>query len=318
MLLQAFVAWHLSLGASEVILYFDRPDDPAADDLKQVPMLRAIPCDTRHWRRLGFSRPHRHQSRQVHNANDAYRQLSVDWVLHCDADEFIWAERPVSDCLDTIPDDVPSCVVPVAERAFPAGPAAESIFSGVFRRPFVGRPVLGRKLFGPGYAMTQRGLTGHAIGKSFVRTRQGVSLSIHRPKPKGDDPLRADRAVDLTLLHFDGLTPVHWIYKVLRKANDVMHNDGQPASRHRQRQIEAVLAQPNDAVALHDRLKRLDAAQQAALSNRDLLVRVPFSPGASSEAVFGQRAKCFAPKTVDAWLWSEKAEVLHRFGLRQE
>lgn len=314
-LVAAFVAWHLALGASEMHLYFDRPDDPAADLVASLPEVRVTRCDPAYWQSLGKRRPDKHQLRQVLNARHAYNVMQADWLLHCDGDEFIWAEAPVAACLGIADDGIASLIVPVAERFYPAEGPTTSIFTGRFRRPFAGSPAMGRALFGRGYAMTQRGLTGHAIGKSFLRQGSKAAPSIHRPKPQGTADIRSAPAQGLVLLHFDGLTPLHWVFKILRKADAVTHRGGMPATRHRQRQIDAVLAAPQDVMTLHDRLKRPATRALQHLAKRDLIIDAGFAPEVAMRARWPDIAFDVSPAALDAWLQMRRPDLFHRFGL---
>ncbi|MEL6681487.1 MAG: glycosyltransferase family 2 protein [Pseudomonadota bacterium] len=314
-LVAAFVAWHLSLGAAEVVLFFDRPDDPAADLMAQVPGVQVVRCDMAYWKAQAGRRPDKHQIRQVSNARQAFATCHADWLLHCDADEFIWAEQPVHERLASLQPQTQCGIVPVAERAFLQNPDLGSVFTGVFRRPFNGRPDIGRQLFGRGYAMTDRGLTGHSIGKSFLRKAAALKPSIHRPKPLGGAEVPTERVTGLTMLHFDGLTPLHWIYKILRKADAVANKGGMPASRHRRRQIESVLEDVANAFAVHDRLKRLDTETLENLKAHDLVLVTDFTPEPALAFHFPDADKSLGQNAVDDWLWANKPTILRKFGL---
>lgn len=316
MLVVAFVAWHLSLGASEIMLYFDDPTDPAADLVAALPGVRVLRCDNAHWRRLCRHRPDKHQIRQSRNAVHAYQACSADWLLHCDADEFVWATGPVSDFLSAVQSQTQCVIAPVAERIYHAGTRPGSVFNGAFRRPFAGKRVMGRHLFGRGYAMTHRGLTGHAIGKSFLRRGAPIIPSIHRPKSADRTDIPTEHADALTLLHFDGLTPLHWVYKILRKADAVANHGGLQPSRHRQRQIDAVLADPCAAVDVYHRLKQVDAGAMKTLMRENLVLEAEFAPDPAVAAHFPELDTAFSAEAVDRWLWDNKSALLDSFGLK--
>lgn len=271
-LVQCFAAWHLALGAAQVFLYFDRPDDPAADLLAQMAGVSVLRCDARYW---AGARPARHQIRQTRNANHAYARCTADWLLHCDADEFLWPDGDVAAALALCGADCDAASVPVAERVYHG--TGGDIFAGVFRRPFAGPPARGAALFGADYALTGRGLTGHAHGKAFARARRDLVLSIHRPRPRAG--LQVQPIAGVALLHFDGLTPLQWVLKLWRKAADHARGGIAP-SPHRQAQLDALAADHGVGWALHDRLKRADPALLAALRRRDLLLAPPFAPAA--------------------------------------
>lgn len=312
-LVQAFVAWHLALGADAIFIYCDKPDDPVQGMLAHLPQVTVVPCDKAHWLRVGKSRPHRHEVRQVRNARDAYARAGTDWVLHCDADEFLWAGIPVERTLIDASDQTDCVAVSVAERIHLEGAADDTIFAGVFRRPFREPAKRGRRIFGPGFALSYRGLTGHAQGKAFVRTQRPLKLSIHRPQPARSDQdialARADTA-DLELLHFEGLTPTFWIYKLARMAHALAKKDGMPPSPHRRKQADALIADPAGALALYRRLKQVDRASANLLKQHRLWCEVDFDPRPAIERCFPGDPVDLSPAAVDLWLTQKKSRIL--------
>jgi hypothetical protein len=281
-------------------LYFDRPDDPAATLFSNVDRVSVCLCDKAHWRRIGKGngRPVRHQIRQVRNATDAYKNCTSDWLLHCDADEFLWPTQTITALLAEVYPWIDGAVAPVAERFHSMGAPPSHVFSGKFRRPAAGKGEAG--------SLTLRGLTGHAIGKAFTRVGLDLTVSIHRPQ-RNDPPLKIAPLHGLELLHFDGLTRLQWVQKLLRKADAVANHNGIPPSPHRQTQIDAVLHDPAAAFALHDRLKLLSDDQVAALG--DLVIAPAFDPSEALAAVFGTSA-LLDPGQFDAWLMDQKADAL--------
>jgi len=312
-LVQAFVAWYLALGAEQVFLYFDRPDDPVQPMLAHLPQVTVVPCDAAHWLRMGKSRPRRHQVRQVRNAQDADARADTDWILHCDADEFAWAERPVADALARLSADTDCLVLPVAERVHGARASGASIFEGAFRRPFRGRNEKGPHLFGPDYALTYRGLAGHAQGKAFVRRGRSLKMSIHRPRPaRKDQDLTLERAeVDaLELLHFEGLTPAFWAYKLTRMVHALAERDGMPPSPHRRRQADALIAGPDGPASLYQRLKCPDAKTVALLKSYGLWADRVFDPSPLVARYFPGHPYDPSPEAIDRWLIEEKPRIV--------
>jgi hypothetical protein len=308
---QALVAWHLSLGADAIYLYFDRPDDPAADICAHLDQVRITRCDAAHWAAFGRKRPPRHELRQVSNARHAYAAATADWVLHIDADEFVWCRGDVTSCLADVPDACEAVTFPVAERVH-TGPAT-TVFEGVFRLPFAQPAKVGRAIFGPSYDLTYRGLTGHAQGKAFSRAGRSLRLSIHRPRPHEREAklaihrFPADRMV---LLHFEGLTRQQWIFKVLRMAQALEHDDGMPPSAHRAGQAAAVLEDPDAAGVLHDLLKTADAARLRTLAAHGLLLQLPFDPLDAIARFFPDAFADLSPGAIDRWLALNKADTL--------
>ncbi len=312
-LVQAFVAWHLSIGASRVFIYCDKPDDPVQHMLGHLPQVTVVICDDAHWLRVGKSRPRRHQVRQVRNARDAYARFDADWLLHCDADEFLWPTLPVAQSLAAAQGDAEAVVVPVAERVHVASDPDQSIFDGAFRRPYREPASRGRRLFGTDFDLTYRGLTGHSQGKAFVRKGRALNLSIHRPRPvKADQEVALARAdVDaLELLHFDGLTPLFWSFKLARMMHALAKRDGMPPSDHRRKQADALVADPDGALGIYDRLKRPDADLTAVLKAMNLWTAPPFDPSGQIAQYFPDQTVDLAPQSADAWLRRKKSHIL--------
>ena len=312
-LVQAFIAWHLSLGAAHIFLYCDRPDDPVQALVAGVPDVTVVPCDAEHWRRVGKSRPKRHQVRQVRNARDAYARAQTAWLLHIDADEFVWVDGAVKDRLAQVPSEADCLILPVAERVHLPDAPGQSVLEGAFRRPLKTGAKKGRRLFGPDYDLTYRGLTGHAQGKAFVRTDRPLNMSIHRPRPlSSDEELVIARlpADAMELLHFDGLTATYWSYKLSRMAHALAKRDGMPPSPHRRRQADALLASDDRGAALYGRLKGADTAVQAVLQRHDLWLSPGFDPTAALQMYFPDQVVDLRPEAVDRWLHREKGPVL--------
>lgn len=311
-LVQAFVAWHLSLGAAQVFIYCDRPDDPVQDTLVHLPEVTVVPCDDAHWLRLGKSRPRRHQVRQVRNARDAYQRAETEWLLHCDADEFLWVGGAVSVVLSGVPLDADGLILPVAERAHRADDPGTSIFEGAFRRPFREPNATGCRLFGEAYTLTYRGMTGHAQGKAFVRRGRDLQMSVHRPRPvRGHEEVALERAPTdaLELLHFEGLTPAYWAYKLSRMVHALAERDGMPPSKHRRRQADALLAQPEAAGAIYRHLKIPDARSIRALVQRGLWAEPVFDPQSCVAQYFTDHPLDASPEAIDQWLAENKSRL---------
>ena len=310
---QAFVAWHLSMGASHVSIYCDRPDDPLVDILRDLPKVTVIASDNAHWLTLGSSRPRRHEVRQVRNARHAYAATDADWLIHMDADEFIWSDAPISEHLASLAETVDAWGLPVAERVHLADDPGLSIFEGAFRRPYHGSNKQGRETFGRGYYLTYKGLTGHAQGKTFARANRALSLSIHRAKSEveGYDVIHERAPCDaVELLHFDGLTAFQWSFKLARLAFALERADGMLPPVHRARQLKSLYDDRERAPALYERLKSVDDAMQDVMRAHDVWSQPPFDPGPALAALFPDAKIDLSPTAIDAWLRSNKKHVL--------
>ncbi|MEM9438360.1 MAG: glycosyltransferase family 2 protein [Pseudomonadota bacterium] len=215
-LLLAFAAWHRHIGASEIHIFLDRPDEDAAALLARIPGVIVTQCDELFWAANG-GRKNLQTQRQATVANFAYAETAVDWLAHIDADEFLYQEHDMVAELSAMPDGIDAAQFSVRERVWVLDQDPKSIFDGVFRVPVPGKLKLNRHIAETNARFTSRGLVGHTSGKCITRTRRGIKLGIHSPENPDELYIMESRAT--RLLHFDGLTPFHWLIKRLRYAS---------------------------------------------------------------------------------------------------
>lgn len=280
-LIQANIAWHLGTGAAEVHLYLDRPDDPVASHLPDDPRLFVTLCDKSHWKGAARRkrRPDDQMRRQSLNANHAAARSSADWMLHLDADEFLWQDRPLAEELDLIRDLDCEIALPVAERCYETPvEATASMFGGRFRLSTRYRKGFDRHIFGDALPFLHRGLLAHSAGKCAAPLRKGYSLGIHWSYRTEDGArVRSPRYQSSfsRVLHFDGLTPLHWQVKLLRYAAHDVDTLRRLLPKHRLAQVRTLLENDGDAAgakALHDRLRILPANEISRLDGFGLLL----------------------------------------------
>ena len=283
-LLAAWAGYHLDLGACEVHLCLDRPNAEAQQILAAVPgvHLHLDGGDGWAFQNVG-RRPQGQNARQKYHASRILAQTGADWLLHCDTDEFLFPTplgESVEALLARVPEGMTSVQVAVAERVNVRGRPKPDIFSGVFRLPWERFGDEGYQVYDDlTLELLQRGICGHRMGKAMVRAGQGLFIGVHHGLRAFDGTVR-DTAVaqgtGLRVLHFDGLTRLHYLLKMLRYgATDRL---GNPASHARARwtQITAV----NEEAHAEERLrliwraaKTISGAQAQALAERLLLRR---------------------------------------------
>jgi len=302
-LIQAFVAHHLALGASQVHLYFDDPEDPAADCVEGVPGVYVTRCDRRWWRRgLQVYRPKRQNNRQTLNATHAQSICGLDYILHTDADEFL---RPGSDMAAEMagtPGKRAWVKVRNLERAFEIGVPRRTIFDGVFKCYSHGVETPLRT--GP---MTPFGFTGHAAGKAFSKVAEQLNLGIHVPRRghiRDRNVPPHHPAEHSELAHFDGLTPLHWAAKFVRQAAVFPTFLAQlPDFRIAQsKRIFAALDDPKALSALYDEVNGYTPQEVEALTRSGHMIRTGFDPGPALAATFPGQAIDLSPAHFDALL----------------
>ena len=284
-LLATFACHHLALGAKQVHLFLDDPNDPGAEALARIDGVKVTLCDDAHWAGLADRRPRMQTARQTLNANLAKAECDADWLLHVDADEFLWAPDGIAAELQATEAAAATWMhLPNFERVWTPG-CGDSLFEGAFRsrlrkRRFDLRAI--QRLYGGAAPYLRAGLSGHCSGKAMARTGAEGFISIHTVKDRkwGND-LPRRTAKRACILHFDGMTPRHWALKTLRyaarpgAAKRLLH----PARRVAMEDILAAEDPLDEALALHQALFFLPAHRQKMLEAVGGLHSLPFDPG---------------------------------------
>lgn len=207
---------HVRLGASEVNIFLDRPSPETVALLRPFPQVRCTLCDDDYWK---GQRPKTVEQRQSRNATRAYRRSGVDWLLHCDADEFVGGRTPLAIALSKVDPEVEVVRLPVAERVGIVGERRQRLFEGPFRRSLdTDNPsfseIYGEEMKG----FLNGGLVGHRLGKVLARTGRGLKIGLHYARRS--DAHRKQVLPDFelpkhVLLHYDGLTTLHYLNKFI-------------------------------------------------------------------------------------------------------
>lgn len=207
---KAFVAQHLYLGASEIWLYFDDPDDPSIPLVEKLPQVRVVRCTPEHKAIYG-NKAGTHEGRQKANANHAYRLTKANWMIHLDADEMVDADRPIGSLLAAAAEDVlrlaPYEAMHFGKSAVNGRPAY--YFRGAL--PDNERGIAAaERAYGRFAGTLAGGMLSHVAGKYFVRTGlPDALLSIHAPY-MGEKRAKAAQAEGARLLHFHGHDYDEW------------------------------------------------------------------------------------------------------------
>lgn len=292
----AFVAHHRALGARRIWLYFDDPEDPAADTLDGVRGVRVVRCDAQHWARRGVGkgrrqRPDTHQVRQVSNVGALYRNTQLDWVCHLDIDEFLWPSRPVAEVLADAPSEAVALrMAPWEALHDPALP--DDIFTARhFRRALKGPDyaALRQTVFGPYAEMLHAGALSHAAGKCFFRAGvMGLKPRIHTGDLNGERLVMRDVLPDIALLHFHAQDAQDWKARLPFRAT---------AGAYRANPPFFVWYSTTDAAgidAFHDRIQVARPEVLAALRAAGVLI----------EADLALRAKIAALSEAEKRIWT--------------
>jgi len=201
-----FVAHHLCLGAHRVFVYLDAPAPGLAQMLRAHPKVRAFETSARGWVASG-RRPVRHQKRQEHNAQHAYRKAGdLDWLAHIDVDEFLCPDRPIDHILRSVEPHITTArVSPIEALA-----EAPGLFKACHRAPRA-RHAAAMRLYPTYGAFLPGGFLSHVAGKTFVRTGlPDVEMRIHGIHRNGQRNPQEQRLADITLAHFHAADWTAW------------------------------------------------------------------------------------------------------------
>ncbi|MBN8633207.1 MAG: glycosyltransferase family 2 protein [Rhodobacterales bacterium] len=215
--LLAFAAYHLSLGADHLWLYFDDPDQPIPQPLAQHPRVTVTLCDDAHWARVGKKRPPQHQNRQTHNARFTYREkVASDWIVHIDVDEFILTPRPIAALLDETPAETIAMKLEPFEAMhdplLPDDIYTSREFRGALRHEHWPRR---RAALGPYRKVIRDGMLSHTVGKVIYRTRvPGLLPRLHAVMVNKEFVKTPDWQPEMKLLHFHSQDKAAWLAAV--------------------------------------------------------------------------------------------------------
>ena len=217
-----FADFYRAAGADEMLVYSDGPS-PELRALA-IPGLVLVEADDGFWAGLGEKRPPGLEERQSRVYHHAVGRSRSDWLLVCDADEFVFGDRPVAAFLDAIPADHDSVAVQVAEAVWGPGDAIDTPFGSSHFRVVWRRHKLWRSLGGLVYGRAiarhmQLGLTGHFAGKQFLRTGRSYSrIGNHATERDGRAITRQAAEIDRALAgmyvaHYDAIGLARWSQK---------------------------------------------------------------------------------------------------------
>jgi hypothetical protein len=250
---QLFINHYRAAGAECIRIFHDAPISRLAGlDLDGVEL---VECDAAFWAPLCGARPVSLDValETVHKL--AVRDMTTDWLLLVDADEFL-VGGPVRDMLARVPTDVESLRIRNAEAVWgPGDDIALPFGSTYFRRPLpkLLAPVLSRLLYGRFSAFFRRGLIGHAQGKQFVRRDADFTgLNTHTCLRDGRPIGRwAHKVVpggsDFFIAHFDAIGFRRWREKWRRRfSGEVEATKMAPRRAAQMPAIQAALAAGDD------------------------------------------------------------------------
>lgn len=312
-LISAFVRHHLAIGAKEVHIYLDRPNPVAQADIEPLEGCTVTVCDDAYWERTnhGHRRP-RPTGRQQHNADEAFAKTKCDWMLHCDADEFIANGADLQADLEAESALLDYLHIRNIERVYVPGSSAGNIFEGLFRSKNAEHDLMGEGIYGTYAKYLRDGLTGHGEGKSIVRRKAQATMGVHRPLPLQEgQSLEVKRCMKTRLLHFDGMTPLHFALKLIRRSLPKYSGPKRFYGDHRAEQIRHVCENATNPEAIMDLVVGVQSLTKSQLDLMGALSQINYN----RFALQGCENLDLSVGTFDAELREVHSELLEETGL---
>jgi hypothetical protein len=307
-LVLAFVAHHIQQGARRLHLYFDRVDAETLAMVRALPQVRAVDCNAAFWARHG-RRPPAQIRRQLANAAKAFAQASSDWLLHCDADEYLSDGKALRSALSGVSPAVQVVKLHGWERCFLDDSPLVSVFDGAFRgaAPAKAEPLL-QRAYGDIAQFLHNGLVAYSGTKALTRVGAPLNVGIHDSFARDGNGRSIRKAVvarqiarDVKILHYDGLTPRSTTQKMIAKVQDLRLRKGRGLRPHRLAQLAAI----DDGLATEVgfwRLRRVPDAAQATLRDLGVLTEIPFDPRPAVRSIWPGLTLDYTPDAFDRWL----------------
>jgi hypothetical protein len=312
-LVLAFAAHTLSLGPRCLHLYLDQPNPEVEAALQGIDRVKVTLCTPEYWAKSARRmRPPLHVGRQKENARQVYDSTPAEWMVSIDADEFLSSGADITADLAEMGEAVSFMRIAVRERVMLADVPQQGMFDGIFRMPLANFKQHGPEVYSVFADFLRHGMTGHAVGKSAFRTGRGLQMCLHAPL-KAPPGVYGRRSF---LRHFDGLTPLHYALKLLRRAREPLMKGKPRHGAPRLLQLQTMAEIAGDAPSIMemvDYLKTLRPGQVQALRDLDRLDETPFDPSPALAAL-GLPADV-STATFDAALRLREREMLAATGL---
>lgn len=259
-----------------IVLFFDDPDDTAADAVAGHPGVVQIRCDAAYWHARRVDRPTAIEQRQTVNVNfgmTVARSHGFDWIAHIDSDELLYAQNDIGTVLAGCSANVVRFAMKeaVAEQDYYASRFATTLFREALtaegRKQLAAMPASALE----GVLFEDEYFRGHSASKVAVRLNSNIRLmGIHGPqRPKRMPELRTEQ---IALLHYDCIGIDDWKRKWSRRIDASGTATEMRAARSRQLALFKQ-AYGNEASerALYSRLHKVSEQQKRLLMSLGLL-----------------------------------------------
>lgn len=273
-ILRHFCDQFVQCGAHQISIYFDGSTSHISREgiLSSDGPVSLIECNAEFWKSHHRERPGRLRDRQYAVYQIAYKTCQSDWLLVCDADEFIISDEPLGAWLADVPSHIESVNFPSAEAVWGPGEDIDTAFeTTLFRLAFKKTSEWKRvrnRIYGPIGRYMGDGLVGHTHGKSITRTGiDDICAGTHEGERNGEEiaVLASDVGANgmVYLAHYDAISFGRWKVKFERRKPKFKENGG-TGSKKRQRLARVV----NFAGKIGDGPSRMVFRMLYCLSNR--------------------------------------------------
>lgn len=216
-----FVNYHLNIGIDQIIIFFDDPNDAAADYLKDYRGVTCVRCDDSYWEQYGGLRPLAIEDRQVVNNNNGLemaKSRGFQWAIFIDNDELVY---PVGDLKTILSDSRADVIRFTIHEAISEEEYYDNIYvPALFKKPARSLQIRAAMLLGCKRAFFEGGyFRGHLDSKVAVRVNADIKImGIHGPSSTGEGVIKKITP-QVKLLHYDWVGIDSWKTKWLGRMN---------------------------------------------------------------------------------------------------
>lgn len=250
--IRRFVSYYHGIGAERIFVYLDGvPEAGEASEIEEVaakPYVSLSFCDEVFWSDALGAQERFLTTKLSHIFRTCIAHNGSDWLLFCDADEFLATDRSVSEILDLVPPSVPGIRIHNTEAIWGPEDNIHGLFDcGYERRGFSrwGKFFLSPLTYGRAWIALKRGTSGHVEGKHMLRRgvepeKMGSHFStvngapvpyLHELKPE---------LSETRIVHYDAMGYERWLSKWLMRINRTTVSNTMSKSRlHLLREIQA-------------------------------------------------------------------------------
>ena len=284
-----FIDHYLRAGAEQIYIFFDGSHTEARDLIEAYSDVDAVVvfvCDAAFWQKtypdidVPMLVP-----KQVAIRKIAINQNTSDWLLFCDADEFVTGDESLGAVLSRLPKDCPGVIIPNSEAVWGVGEDIWKPFGCGFERfsfpeGFIGRSLLPIVVYGLNARPMRRGTTGHGAGKHLLRRgvrpnkmKCHLSVVAGRKVEKLEALLPAG-GVNTRLVHYDAIGYDRWRMKWENRVSGISRPSTRYPPRIKQFVMIAGALEAGDGEKLFRRFNSLNRWQQFVLRRLGLLARI--------------------------------------------